>query len=455
MAALDFPNSPTLNQQYAAPNGVTYQWDGAAWVVTGGPPGQLWTGAGATLTPTDATKTVSVPGGAASAGVATMILGSNAGKVRIQESNLIPAPSLALTTNRDAITGTQDDNTKPSWELDLSTNGDMCQVLRQVPAGGISTLLKLDNAGVCTLSGVPAPGDGFVLSSPSVTSGGKVHLGTLNTTGGFSLRTNVSLGNAMDDTSKPAWAIQCSPAVGTDSLNVFRSPAGASPAFAQLFQLDANGQLTLPTNGANNPLIFGSRTVKGRLASSTTSDVVYLTTNAMLNAASSAWVQDDAAKASWILTVNSLADNVVVNRLAPGGASTNALVIDASYNLTIAGPTAVKSTGTTWANPSDPRLKQDVASYEKGLPEICQLDPISYHLKTNPEGPLCYGFDASAVQPIFPECVTETTMKLDPADPEPTPGVLALDISPILIALVNAVKQLTAHVEALEAAAHA
>jgi len=38
MAALDFPNSPTLNQQYVATNGATYQWDGHVWVVTGGPP---------------------------------------------------------------------------------------------------------------------------------------------------------------------------------------------------------------------------------------------------------------------------------------------------------------------------------------------------------------------------------------------------------------------------------
>lgn len=38
MAALDFPANPTVGQQYAAPNGITYQWDGAAWVVTGGPP---------------------------------------------------------------------------------------------------------------------------------------------------------------------------------------------------------------------------------------------------------------------------------------------------------------------------------------------------------------------------------------------------------------------------------
>jgi hypothetical protein len=36
MAALDFPASPTVGQQYVAPNGVTYQWSGTFWFVIGG-----------------------------------------------------------------------------------------------------------------------------------------------------------------------------------------------------------------------------------------------------------------------------------------------------------------------------------------------------------------------------------------------------------------------------------
>jgi len=36
MAAIDFPNAPTLNQQFNATNGATYQWDGSAWIpITG------------------------------------------------------------------------------------------------------------------------------------------------------------------------------------------------------------------------------------------------------------------------------------------------------------------------------------------------------------------------------------------------------------------------------------
>src|SRR5262245_40411161 len=62
MAALDFPNPPlTIGQLYNGTNGVTYQWDGTVWSVPVGG-AQLWSTSGSALTPTDATKIVSVPG---------------------------------------------------------------------------------------------------------------------------------------------------------------------------------------------------------------------------------------------------------------------------------------------------------------------------------------------------------------------------------------------------------
>jgi hypothetical protein len=259
MAVLDFPSSPTLNQQYAAPNGVTYQWDGAAWIVTGGPPGQLWTASGSTLLPTDVTKTVSVPGGAAGAGLSSLILGSNTVKARLATNNTGAPVTLIMTTNRDPISGVEDDGTKPAWQVNMSS--------------------------------------------------------------------------------------------AADSVVFYHALAGSS-------------------------------------------------------------------------------------------AATAFLTLDNAANLTILGPTGTKQTGTTWANPSDPRLKTDVAPYAKGLAEVCQLEPITYHLKANPE-PLCYGFDAAKVRDIFPECVGTTRMKLDPDDEEDT-EVLTFDMHPILVALVTAVKELAA-----------
>jgi Collagen triple helix repeat (20 copies)/Chaperone of endosialidase len=119
-------------------------------------------------------------------------------------------------------------------------------------------------------------------------------------------------------------------------------------------------------------------------------------------------------------------------------------------DLQISGAVGVKSSGTTWANPSDPRLKDDVMPYTRGLTDIIALEPITYRLKAQPDVQ-CYGFDASAVQDVFPECVSEMRMKLSPDDEEETDDVLSFDMHPVLVASINAIKELTARVAALEA----
>jgi len=266
MAALDFPSSPTSGQQYAAPNGVTYQWDGAAWVTTGGP-ANVWTDTGTALTPTTASRMVTVPGD-------------------------------------------------------------------------------------------PVAGNALILGQSSV----------------------------------------------------------------------------------------GSR---ARLIPHPTSPSIYMTQNLYLDNTVS-WVQDDATKASWNVLFGASSDNYTLRRSAAGSVSqVNLFVIDSSANLTIAGSIGQKASGTTWANPSDPRLKQDVVAYEKSLAEVCRLEPIAYHLKSDPDGPLCYGFDAEKVRDVFPECVGTTRVKLTEDGEEEE--VLTFDIHPVLVALVNAVKELSARVAALEA----
>jgi hypothetical protein len=355
MAALDFPASPTVGQQYAAPNGVTYQWDGAAWVVTGGPPGQLWTGAGATLTPTDPTKQVAILGPTTpGVDLAQLILGTRTQKARIIS---VPASDyVAISKNRKHIGSAwvQDDTSQPSWDMAFG-NVDTFAVERQPPAGAAVVLLQLDSAGRLAL-----PGDGTAF--PQIIQGAatvKSRLAAANTVPQttWAINRDWNNGNAQDDATKPSWAIQLR--VDTDQLWVQRAPAGS----------------TTPTTP---------------------------------------------------------------------------LILDNAGNLTISGATGTKASGTTWANPSDPRLKEDIAPYARGLADVVQLAPITYRLKADPNGATCYGFDAAAVQPVFPECVTETSAKLLPDDAEETVGVLSFDMHPILVALVNAVKELAARVAALE-----
>src|SRR5262249_26331419 len=162
------------------------------------------------------------------------------------------------------------------------------------------------------------------------------------------------------------------------------------------------------------------------------------------------WVRDDGTLGAWRLSLGT-GGNANINWQSTSDVLTQVLNVNSGGDLTIAGNNATKNTGTTWANPSDPRLKEDVVPYAAGLTEVCRLDAIRYRLKADPTRE-CYGFDASKVRDVFPECVSTTRMKIDATDEEETEDVLLLDLHPALFALFNAVKELADRVVALEAA---
>jgi hypothetical protein len=127
---------------------------------------------------------------------------------------------------------------------------------------------------------------------------------------------------------------------------------------------------------------------------------------------------------------------------------------DNSGNLTITGATATKASGTTWANPSDARIKQDILPYTSGLDDVTRLRPVSfrYRPETNyPEELLNQrqvGFIAQEVEDVMPDMVTSAPgqvgdIKLD--------DLRTLDTNNLIFALVNAVRELTERVKQLEA----
>lgn len=97
-----------------------------------------------------------------------------------------------------------------------------------------------------------------------------------------------------------------------------------------------------------------------------------------------------------------------------------------------------KPSTSTWTITSDARLKNIDGAYTKGLAEIMQLNPIAYHYKNVGNrrfddkviATQAIGYAAQDVQKVFPEAVGTD------AD-----GYLNLNIHPILIAQVNAIKE--------------
>lgn len=106
---------------------------------------------------------------------------------------------------------------------------------------------------------------------------------------------------------------------------------------------------------------------------------------------------------------------------------------------------------------SDVRTKTNIEIYTPGVSAISQLNPITFQYngraETPSDGATRIGLDAAAVQKIIPVAVGTRSGKLDPNNATETTDLLTLDSKPILMALINAVKQLLSRVQELEAAA--
>lgn len=131
---------------------------------------------------------------------------------------------------------------------------------------------------------------------------------------------------------------------------------------------------------------------------------------------------------------------------------TAAMVCDSGGNFQVAG-TAYKPGGGSWLNSSDDRVKRNVTPYRCGLAEVCALSPIAYEYNgqggTAADGKTYYGLSAQATQPVMPELVHE--MEVGFAAEERLEGQLGMDLGPLTLALVNAVRELAGRVAELEA----
>lgn len=129
-------------------------------------------------------------------------------------------------------------------------------------------------------------------------------------------------------------------------------------------------------------------------------------------------------------------------------------------NFSITGATAIKASGTTWANPSDVRLKDNVTNYTKGLAELMQVNVKEwvYNGKGGTtEGIKGLGVIADEIMEVLPNTVDIYKAKLD-ADDEADTDIKKFDATEITWLMLNAIKEqqalivnLTARLDAITA----
>lgn len=115
--------------------------------------------------------------------------------------------------------------------------------------------------------------------------------------------------------------------------------------------------------------------------------------------------------------------------------------------------TAYKNGGGTWTDNSDARIKRNIEDYKASVAEIVQLRPITYEyngLGEMPDtGTRYHGFIAQEAVLAMPEMVGTRNAKLDPKDADET-ALLTVNVTPLIFALVNAVKELSARIDAIQ-----
>jgi hypothetical protein len=287
-------------------------------------------------------------------------------------------------------------------------------------------------------------------SDTQVTAGSGVMKGVLsvNPNGDYYLLTNNRF--IPDDLSKSSWNLYLS--AGTDQFTIDRRAPGAGAGTSTtLLRLDGTPTLWLLRGTDGDALVCQTNaSVRGHLGLTATPSFVM-----RLNANAAGSTTDDPSRPSWSIQLDSPGDGMSIWRApatAGAPAFANKLLLTGLGDLQISGGTATKAAGTTWANPSDRRLKDEIADYATGLDVILQLQPRTFvynGLGGSTPGLRGYGFIADEIAPIMPETVGTRAGKLDPADEEET-DIQMLDQSNLILALVNATKELAARVAALE-----
>lgn len=141
----------------------------------------------------------------------------------------------------------------------------------------------------------------------------------------------------------------------------------------------------------------------------------------------------------WLMLATDAADKCLIRR-----------VTDDGTGCVLQVQSGISNNGSVLAAPSDIRLKRDVEPFREGLSTIQKVNPIRF--KFNGKGSMMadgvpwVSIDAQAHADIIPDCINTFEGELDGEKTQ----LYNFSPQPLVMALVNAVKELAARIEQLE-----
>lgn len=302
-------------------------------------------------------------------------------------------------------------------------------------SGGPTGAITINNIGATSI----AAGTGISVSAIggayTVTNGGVVSV----TAGTGVTITGTATNPIISAVSSGGTVTSVSLGTGTTGLTVSGT---TSQTITSSGTFTIGGTLAVANGGTGNTTLDGAGIVT-KTGTQTMSGAKTFTGGIVTNAITSPAFNYQAAVSTYYSS-----GNVVIS------INSTDTIFYANGDFKIPGSNATKATGTTWINPSDRRLKDNIQSYSAGLNELMQIQPKSWVFNGKggtTQGTKGVGVIADDMQNVLPDTVTTYKAKLNPEDQEET-DIKQFDANDITWVLVNAIKELKAEVDALKAA---
>ena len=281
---------------------------------------------------------------------------------------------------------------------------------------------------------------GIGTTSPAAAGAGKSTLdvnGPVLARGGVGV--NQTSAGALDTSGNDLRIRSWGATAGTGSMS-FRTGGGGGSVDAEAMRITSAGKVGIGTaSPAHKLTVSEASTDFAALITNSTSSGNGLKINAGNNSGDR------------VLELNDKDGTSLMRVLATGNVGIG--TTSPSYQLQLSTDSAAKPSTNTWTIASDARIKTETGEYTKGLDAVLALRPVTYRYNGK-AGMIDDGEDkisiiAQEAITAFPECVGSYMVKLEEDDKEET-EVLNWNGHALTFALVNAVKELTARIAALE-----